>query len=131
MKQENLVLVQGAKGMELPFETGNWVLLKGEEGYSPVETLAACVGACGAYVYQSILKNSKIDYQFEKVHVTYKRDETKKSEPLSMVSLVFDIRVAEEDQGKAERGLKMIGAHCPVMQSLDPTIEISEIVNFL
>lgn len=131
MKKEELVLIQGEKGMELPFETGNWVLLKGEEGYSPVETLAACVGACGAYVYQSILKNSKIAYQFEKVQVTYERDETKKSEPLSKVSLVFDVKIAKEDQGRAERSLKMIGAHCPVMQSLDPTIEINETVNFI
>lgn len=39
-------LVQGKEGIELPYETGNWVLLK-EQGYSPVEMLVASVAACG------------------------------------------------------------------------------------
>lgn len=129
MSERNIELVQGKTGIEMPLESGNWILLK-EEGYSPVEMLVGAIGACGVYVYQSILTKSKIPYRFGKSSVAYKRDESRKSSPLQAVKIEFEITVPTEFQARAERALKLIHGNCPVMQSIDPNIVVTEQVHF-
>lgn len=130
MTVDSIKLVQGEKGMELPVESGNWVLLR-EDGYSPVQSMVAAVGACGAYVYQSVLDGSRIDYTFSHVEINYERDESIQSEPIKKIEIQFFLSVAEEKQARAERGLKLIAKHCPVIQSLNPTIEVTEKAIFI
>lgn len=131
MTVESLTLFKGAKGFELQVAgKENWVLLR-DGGYSPVQSIAAAAGACGGYVYQSILENSKIPYTFHKVEVSYLRHEEKKSHPIKQIELVFYVTVAKEQQGRAERGIRLVSKHCPVIQSLDPAIEILEKVVFV
>jgi uncharacterized OsmC-like protein len=123
-------LISGEKGFELVHQSGNWILKK-EIGFSPVELLVASIGACGAYVYEKILTNSHIDFTIENVQISYERTEEKPAKPLSQVSILFSLRVAEEAQGKAERALKLISKNCPVIQSLDPEIVVTETVSFV
>lgn len=123
-------LISSEKGFELVHKSGNWVLKK-ELGFSPVEMLVASIGACGAYVYEKILTNSRIDFTIDKVEIAYERAEEKQARPLSRVLITFAIHVSQEDQGKAERALKLIGKNCPVMQSLDPEIAVIEKAIFL
>lgn len=130
MTMDKIELVQGEKGMELPVETGNWIILR-DGGYSPVQSMVAAVGACGAYVYQSILESSRIDYTFSKVEINYERDTEVKSEPVKSIAINFYLTVDEEKQGRAERSLKLIAKHCPVMQSLDPKIIVTETATFI
>lgn len=127
---EKMHLVSGKEGFELVHESGNW-LMKKEIGFSPVEMLVASIGGCGAYVYEKILTNSKIDFTIESVDISYERAEDKPAKPLSQVTIIFTIQVPEEAKGKAERALKLIGKNCPVMQSLDPAIEVIEKVQFI
>lgn len=130
MVMDSIKLVQGEKGMELPFESGNWVLLR-EEGYSPVQSMVGAVGACGAYVYQSVLESSRIAYTFDHVEITYERDEAIQSQPVKKIEISFFLSVEKEKKGRAERGLKLIAKHCPVIQSLNPSIEVIEKAIFL
>ncbi|WP_086315394.1 hypothetical protein A5821_002879 [Enterococcus sp. 7F3_DIV0205] len=123
-------LIPSEKGFELVHQSGNWVLKK-EIGFSPVEMLVASIGACGAYVYEKILSNSHVDFTINKVEISYDRAENKPAKPLSRVVITFSLRVSEEEQGKAERALKLIGKNCPVMQSLDPEIAVVEQVIFV
>lgn len=123
-------LISTNKGIELVHENGNWILKK-ELGFSPVELLVASIAACGAYVYEKVLTNSKISFTTERVEVDYERSETKKTKPLSQVVITFYLTVPEEDQGKAERSIKLITQNCPVMQSLDPAITVTEKVVFV
>lgn len=123
-------LISGEKGFELVHQGGNWVLKK-DIGFSPVEMLVASIGACGAYVYEKILTNSNIDFTIEKVDISYERAEAKQAKPLSRVVITFSIHIAEDEQGKAERALKLIGKNCPVMQSLDPEIAVVENLIFV
>ena len=129
MTSETIELIQGKKGIELPVETGNWVLLK-EEGYSPIQTLVASVGSCGAYVYQSILNKSHIPYKFEKTIVTYTRDSERQSHPVNSIAIHFELSVPLEFQERANRSLKLIKKNCPVIQSLDTEINIVETATF-
>ncbi|NKC69028.1 OsmC family protein [Vagococcus fluvialis] len=130
MATDKITLVQGDKGMELPVESGNWVLLR-EEGYSPVQSMVAAVGACGAYVYQSVLESSRIDYTFDHVEVNYERDEEIQSQPVKKIEISFYLTVEQEKQARAERGMKLIAKHCPVIQSLNPSIEVIEKAIFI
>ena len=130
MSVDTIKLVQGQKGMELPFSEGNWVLLR-EEGYSPVQSLVASAGACGAYVYQSVLEKSRVPFTFDRVEMTYERDETLQTEPVKRIEMTFFVKISEEKQGLAERSLKLVGKYCPVIQSLNPNIEVIEKVEFI
>lgn len=130
MAIDMMTLVQGEKGIELPVESGNWVLLR-EEGYSPVQTMVAAVGACGAYVYQSVLESSRIPNTFDHVEITYERDEEIQSQPVKKIELYFYLTVEEDKRERAERGLKLIAKHCPVIQSLNPNIKVIEKAIFI
>lgn len=123
-------LISSRKGFELVHRSGNWVVKK-EIGFSPVEMLVASIGACGAYVYEKIGTNSRINYTIEKVNISYERAEDKQANPLSHIMLSFSVRVSKEEQGRAQRALKLIGKNCPVIQSLDPEITVVEQVIFL
>lgn len=127
---KELTLLQGPEGFELPLEKRDSWILKKEIGYSPVQSLVAAVAACGGYVYQHILENSKIPYRFEKIAVTYETSATK-PEPLTQIHLVFYVAVAKEYQDRAERGVKLVSRNCPVIQSLDPKIVVIEEVRFI
>ena len=101
------------------------------EGYSPVEMLVLSVAGCGGYVYTSILENSKIPFKLKKTIVQYTRDEAKKTQPLKSVTIHFEMEIPVEFQERALRCLSLISANCPVMQSLDSTIEVIETVAFV
>lgn len=122
-------LVQGKEGIELPYETGNWVLLK-EQGYSPVEMLVASVAACGAYVLQSILSKSHIAFEFSEVTASYTRSSEQKSQPLSSIEIVFELSVAKEHESRVERLLALVNEYCPVIQSLSADIVIKKQIRF-
>lgn len=123
-------LLQTERGVELVHKKGNWVLKK-ELGFSPVETLVASVGACGAYVYETILANSKIEATFQKIEISYQRDATKKTQPVNEITIEFHLQITQKEQNKAQRALSLIKKNCPVMQSLDPSIVVKETLVFI
>ena len=88
MAVETLTLVKGKDKLELPQQNGNWVLAR-ELGYSPVQMLVTAAAACGGYVYTSVLENSHVPAEIEKIEVSYTRDSTKKAEPISSIQINF------------------------------------------
>lgn len=123
-------LLQTGQGIELVHQKGNWILKK-ELGFSPVETLVASVGACGTYVYETILVNSKIEATFQKIEIFYQRDANKKAQPVNEITIEFHLKIAQKNQKRAQRALSLIQKNCPVIQSLDPAIVVKEIVVFI
>ncbi|MFB5313211.1 OsmC family protein [Enterococcus gallinarum] len=130
MAVETLTLVKGKDKLELPQQNGNWVLAR-ELGYSPVQMLVTAAAACGGYVYTSVLENSHVPAEIEKIEVSYTRDSTKKAEPISSIQINFYARISAEYQEKSIRCLKLVSPNCPVIQSLDPTITVAETVHFI
>ena len=130
MAVETLTLVKGKDKLELPQQNGNWVLAR-ELGYSPVQMLVTAAAACGGYVYTSVLENSHVPAEIEKIEVSYTRDSTKKAEPISSIQINFYARISAEYQEKDIRCLKLVSPNCPVIQSLDPTITVAETVHFI
>ncbi|QIK58238.1 OsmC family protein [Erysipelothrix sp. HDW6A] len=123
-------LLQGEQGLELFHKEGNWVL-KRNIGYSPVQLLVTSIGACGAYVYESILTKSNIEHRLDTVDISYKVDEDDKAKPLTEVAITFNIWVPEDKKAQVERSLRLVNEYCPVIQSLNPNIGIIKEVNFL
>ena len=123
-------LLQGEQGLELFHKEGNWVL-KRNIGYSPVQLLVTSIGACGAYVYESILTKSNIEHRLDTVDISYKVDEEDKAKPLTEVAITFNLWVPEDKKAQVERSLRLVNEYCPVIQSLNPNIGIIKEVNFL
>ncbi len=110
--------------VELVHESGNWLLKRGV-GFSAVEMVVNAAGACGLYVFNSILKNSKIECDVQRAFVTYTVNDNKVRN-LKTINIEYHIRVEEELKAKVERVLPFVHRNCPVMQSLDENIEVIE-----
>ena len=124
-------LISGEQGFELVNKNNHWVL-KQEIGFSPIEMLVASVGACSAYVYEKILTNSKITFYVEKIVIDYERDTEKRAKPVSKIMISFFLTgVLKADQDKTKRAIHLIGKNCPVIQTLDPAVEVVEDVFFV
>lgn len=115
--------------VELIHSQGNWILKQGR-GFSPVQMTVAAVAACSTYVFEEILTNSKVPFEFHQIMVRYSRAEERPARPISRVMIDFHMIVPMEFQDKTQRITKMISRHCPVIQSLDPTIVVEENVLF-
>lgn len=115
-------------GPEAVNENGNWEMNK-ETGFSPLNTMVLAVAGCSAGVYRNILNNSKIDHTFHDVTIDYERSE-ESAKPVTSITINMYLTVDEENQGRAERATKMIHKYCPVVQSIDPSILVTENVVF-
>ena len=67
-------------------------------------------------MYQSVLENSHIPFEFEKIEVTYSRVETRTTIKTGDDSLLCVC--SEAFQERATRCLKLVSPNCPVIQSL-------------
>ncbi|QTU82630.1 OsmC family protein [Carnobacteriaceae bacterium zg-C25] len=127
---EKIVLQQGIKGFELSVQDApNWVMLR-EVGYSPVQSMVASIGACGGYVYQELLRNSNVPFTFHRVELAYERHDDNVG-ALSKVTVTFVVSVEESVQAKASAIVKLVSRYCPVIQSLNPAIQLEEYVEFI
>ncbi|WP_261806056.1 OsmC family protein [Lapidilactobacillus luobeiensis] len=121
---ETLTFNQTEQGLQNT-QTETWTFRRGI-GYAPVQALVSAIAVCESYVYQEILTNSKIPFTFQKTTVSYERVTTGSVNPLKTVTVTFYVQIPEAKQGLATRALRLVQANCPVTQSLDPAIKLSE-----
>lgn len=122
-------LIERSGHVELIHKDGNWILLR-ELGFSPTQAVVAATAACSAYVYEGILRKQNIRFGLMSIDVDYEINEKLETHPLSAIHVHFVLNVVEADQEKAIKDLRLIAKNCPVAQSLNPSIEISETVSF-
>jgi uncharacterized OsmC-like protein len=122
-------LVERSGHVELVHENGNWILLRGL-GFSPTQAVVAATAACSVYVYEEILKKQNILFKLISIDVDYEINEKLETHPISGIHVHFVLNVAEADHEKAIKDLRLIAKNCPIVQSLNPSIEISETVSF-
>nr|WP_228504400.1 OsmC family protein [Listeria monocytogenes] len=116
--------------MELVHPNGNWTLIK-EEGFSPVQITVAAVAACSGYVYQTLLEKKRIDINDLSIHTDYEQDQESAVHVLTKINVTFTVDLVDKsNQAKAEKTVHLVKDACPVAKSLDPSIEINEIVVF-
>lgn len=122
-------IVRGTNGFDVIHENGNWQLNR-DTGFSPTQATVAAVAACSGYVYDSILEKKRIDYTIENIHANFEQDQEAVVRVLKKIEVTFTLKVAPENQAKAEKALHLVKKSCPVAMSLDPKIEIIEKVIF-
>ncbi|KGL39643.1 osmotically inducible protein C [Listeria newyorkensis] len=122
-------IVRGTNGFDVIHENGNWQLNR-DTGFSPTQATVAAVAACSGYVYDSILEKKRIDYTIENIHADFEQDQEAVVRVLKKIEVTFTLKVAPENQAKAEKALHLVKKSCPVAMSLDPKIEIIEKVIF-
>ncbi|KMT61479.1 OsmC family protein [Paenilisteria newyorkensis] len=122
-------IVRGTNGFDVIHENGNWQLNR-DTGFSPTQATVAAVAACSGYVYDSILEKKRIDYTIENIHADFEQDQEAVVRVLKKIEVTFTLKVAPENQSKAEKALHLVKKSCPVAMSLDPKIEIIEKVIF-
>lgn len=123
-------LVKNGKVLELVHPTGNWTLIK-EEGFSPVQITVAAVAACSGYVYQTLLEKKRIELNDLSIHTDYEQDQESAVHVLTKINVTFTVDLVDKsNQAKAEKAVHLVKDACPVAKSLDPSIEINEIVVF-
>lgn len=130
MSIEKIVVTAENEQLLLEKEDLKWILKK-DLGYSPVQMLVSAAAACGGYVLASILNKSKIPFVLDRVEVEYERDETRRASPVSELELTFYLQAESSYQERIKRCLKLVTPNCPVIQSLDPNIEITESLVFV
>ncbi len=124
-----LIKNAGKKELELVSKNNNWIMAN-EIGFSPVQSLVAAVGACGGYVYEGILTNSKIPFQLLGITMDYQVNKKGSVHPVTSIQMIFHVIVATEHQSRAVRALRLVSKNCPVIQSLDPKISVEETIHF-
>lgn len=128
---EKITFINSDQGFVLPDTTEHRWIMKKDVGYSPVQLLVASIGACGGYVFESILEQSNIDCVIESVACLYERDENKQGKPLKKVEITFFVKADPTQLERAVRASGSINAYCPVMLSLDKDVEVIKHVQVL
>lgn len=123
-------LIMGTNGVELVHANGNWDLKRGT-GYSPAQALVSAVGACGVYVFTGMLEASGIAHEFVNAKLDYENDETIRIKPIKKIEVNYFMKIDEKDRVRAERIMAMVPNNCPVMQSINPKIEVVELIHYL
>ncbi|MHC5251252.1 OsmC family protein [Listeria kieliensis] len=116
--------------IELFHEDGNWKLKK-ETGFSPIQMTVAAAAACSGYVYAKILKKKRIPYEKLEIEVDYTQNLDAAVHVIQSIDIHFELAIAAEHQEQAEKSLKLVKKGCPVVQSLNPEIQITEHVKFV
>ncbi|TGA98493.1 OsmC family peroxiredoxin [Sporolactobacillus shoreae] len=121
-------LIQSSETIELVHENGNWLLSR-QEGFSPVQLIAASAAACSSYVFEELLNRQRIPYQLIKVSFEYMENPFYPN-PISKIDVRFLINVPKKNQEAAKQIFLQIPQNCPVIQSLHPRIKLNESVFF-
>lgn len=126
---ETLTFTQTVDGLQNT-QTETWTFKRGI-GYAPVQALVSATAVCESYVYQEILTNSHIPFTFVSTDASYERDEATTAQPVKDIQVTFHIKdVPAAKQKLATRALHLVAANCPVTQSLNPNLKVSETVIF-
>ena len=102
---ERLTIIRGVENLN--YKRKQRTALAKEEGYSPVQMLVSAM-ALGGYVYQSVLENSRIPFEFEKIEVTYSREVERRAQPLKQVTILFYVSVPEDFKHGRHGVLKLV-----------------------
>lgn len=119
--------------LSLPIKDGEWVI-DGKTTYSALEMLLTASAACGAAVFSDMLVRSEIDADLKRVDIKFTRvdEEENQARPIKTLKLIFNVDAADENAERRSSNLtRFVSRYCPVIQSLDPAIELEEVVKFV
>ncbi|EAK9257663.1 OsmC family peroxiredoxin, partial [Listeria monocytogenes] len=86
---------------------------------------------CSGYVYQTLLEKKRIEINDLSIHTDYEQDQESAVHVLTKINVTFTVDLVDKsNEAKAEKAVHLVKDACPVAKSLDPSIEINEMVVF-
>jgi putative redox protein len=96
-----------------------------EDGFRPMQLLAAAVGSCAGIDVVNILKRSRVEFTGIDIEVNADRKPNATPAPFTNIEVIYRIHGQGIDRAKAERAVSLaIEKYCSVSASLDPAIQV-------
>ncbi|MCR8980796.1 OsmC family protein [Brevibacillus laterosporus] len=108
----------------LPFENLT-ISSDRQSGFKPIDLLVSAIAGCSQIVFTRILEKQRISYDSLTLQIDAVQSEDAPN-PLTKVSLVYNIAGSDLVQEKLEKALRLIPSNCTIIQSLNPNIEVVE-----
>ena len=113
-------------GFSIDLEYGS-LRVAGDEshGFRPFQLMTASVAACSGGVLRNILKKQRIPLENIRVEANVTRNE-KNANRIETIHLHFVLAGEKLNQDKVGRAITLTHKHCPMVQSVIETIEVTE-----
>ncbi|WP_204465860.1 OsmC family protein [Shouchella xiaoxiensis] len=101
--------------------------ISGDEtaGFRPYQLLVSSIAVCSGGVYRKILVKKRIDYTTIDIEAEVVRNEANVNE-VTEVHLTFYVKGASVAIEKLEKALELATKNCPIVQSVNKSILITE-----
>ncbi|WP_368652720.1 OsmC family protein [Ornithinibacillus sp. 4-3] len=98
-----------------------------EHGFRPGELLVASIAGCSGSVFRKILVKQRLELNELEITADVERnpDEANK---ITKITLHFEVGKTDISLEKLERNLKLARKNCPMVRSVEDSIEIKEYI---
>ncbi|WP_245308206.1 OsmC family protein [Halalkalibacter urbisdiaboli] len=96
-----------------------------ESGYRPFQLFVSSVATCSGGLFRTILDKKRIDFEHIYIDVKTKRKEIGARE-ITDIHLHFILVGANVEEHTLEKILKLAKKHCPIVQSVNNSIRVTE-----
>ncbi|WDF05841.1 OsmC family protein [Shouchella hunanensis] len=106
--------------------------ISGDEsaGFRPFQLLVSSIAVCSGGVFRTILDKKRISYKSINLEADVVRNEANVNE-VTEVHLTFIIEGAQANFEKLEKALQLATKNCPIVQSVNKSINITETIKMI
>ncbi|WP_307188677.1 MULTISPECIES: OsmC family protein [Bacillaceae] len=106
--------------------------ISGDEsaGFRPFQLLVSSIAVCSGGVFRNILDKKRISYKSINIEADVVRNEANVNE-VTAVYLTFVIEGAQANVEKLEKALQLATKNCPIVQSVNKSINITETIKMI
>ena len=95
------------------------------KGFRPYQLLASSVAGCSAIVFQRILDKMRLTYEDFHIEIDVTRNEEKVNR-VERIHLHYKVKGEALTEKKIERALHLARENCPIVQSVQDSIAVTE-----
>ncbi len=110
---------------EFPQQQLNIHPSEAQKGFRPYQLLLSSVAGCSAIILRQILDKMRLPYEDFDITAEAKRN-PQRANRVESIHLHFVIRGKNLQEKKVERALKLTRENCPIVQSVQDSITITE-----
>ncbi|MED4129201.1 OsmC family protein [Shouchella miscanthi] len=106
--------------------------ISGDEsaGFRPFQLLVSSIAVCSGGVFRTILDKKRISYKSINLEADVVRNEANVNE-VTEVHLTFIIEGTQANFEKLEKALQLATKNCPIVQSVNKSINITETIKMI
>ncbi|WP_249777688.1 OsmC family protein [Paenalkalicoccus suaedae] len=114
------------EAFEGEFNYGN-LTVSGDEtkGFRPFQLMVSSIAVCSASVLRQVLEKQRMTVTELSVDADVTRDESKANR-ISAIALHYTIKGEELNADKVEKAVKVAAKNCPMAQTVEGVVELTE-----